>query len=272
MKTGTFILGFLFLITSFFAIFSVFYFYFNIPEIQINPKVSAERQNHFQNFYDFDNLLKKFFKKKENIPQKVIKPKEPEFPVPELKAIYFGKRKLALLRFETPEKKLEDLWIREGEKKYGWKLKKVSPFFVVLSAKDREVKLELFKKGEKKRNPGFSKQSPVIKKEKGGIFVVSKETLSQLTSNIGRLFSQIGLRPYFYRGRIEGMQIVYLDPNSIFTKAGLRRGDIILTINNVPIKTTEDTYRIFESLETSPRIEVKIKRGNRIITLRAEVR
>ena len=142
----------------------------------------------------------------------------------------------------------------------------------MLSAKDREVKLELFKKGEKKRNPGFSKQSPVIKKEKGGIFVVSKETLSQLTSNIGRLFSQIGLRPYFYRGRIEGMQIVYLDPNSIFTKAGLRRGDIILTINNVPIKTTEDTYRIFESLETSPRIEVKIKRGNRIITLRAEVR
>ncbi len=271
MKAITFILGVVSLVVSFFAFFLIFYFYFVVPEKKINIKNLSIKPREQKEFYDFKNIFKTALNQKKKKETQVVKEKNPSVPLPELKAIYYGKNRLALLRFKISNKEIRDIWVKEGEKKLGWELKEVKPFYVILSADGKNEKLNLFKRNQEKKRV-LGKGSERQSFEENGVFIVSKETLRRLTSNIGNLFSQIGLRPYFNRGRIEGVKIIYLKPDSIFTKAGLRRGDVILTINGVPIKTTEDTYRIFESLKTASRIEVKVKRGSRVITLRAEVR
>ncbi len=89
---------------------------------------------------------------------------------------------------------------------------------------------------------------------------------------MGSLFSGIRLRPYVKGSVTKGIRVDYVSPRSIFYRAGLRSGDIILSVNDIPTRTNEDAFRILETIKTSSFITVKVLRQGKIITLKAEVR
>ncbi len=163
----------------------------------------------------------------------------------------------------------ESYWAKEGEIVKGWRIIKISPDSVTLLFKDRKVVRKLFASASQSYQK-IIKKSPSVSSK--GVFVISKEEIERLTADIGSLFSKIRLRPYFRRGRIEGVQVEYVSPVSIFFRAGLRAGDVILSINGIPVRKNEDAFRILESIKTAPSLSVKIRRGDKILTLKAEVR
>jgi len=184
--------------------------------------------------------------------------------IPKVIAIFYeGKSKMVLIKNGGKTE-----WIKEGAVVNGWKVKKILPSEVIFEAKGTTVEKKIFSFNGSRGNMGKTLKEGGQNK----VIVISREEMQRLTSDIGSLFSQIGLRPYFIGGRIAGMYVAYIKPGSIFAKAGLKEGDIILTINNIPIRTTEDSYRIFETLKTASYIEVRVRRGNQILTFRAEVR
>ena len=183
---------------------------------------------------------------------------------PEVIAVFYNRGKGLILVKENEKTK----WVKVGEVVNGWKVKKILPSEVFFEAKGTIVKKRIFTFNEEQTVSGSGSEKVL----KGKVIIISREEMQRLTSDIGSLFSQIGLRPFFIGGKIVGMFVSYIKPGSIFAKAGLREGDIILTINNIPIRTTEDSYRIFETLKTASYIEVKVRRGNQILTFRAEVR
>jgi len=249
------------------VIITLIYLYFTFTSSSFKIKLTPPQRNlsFHKTSYDFKRLLTRFYSLEKEQKNEDFLKEVPQVPPPKLEAIYCGKRKkVALLKFQR-----ESFWVEEKEVIKGWKVEKITPFSVILKFNQIKVTQKLFEK-KKKEKTQKSPEKPGYFNQK--VFVVSKEELERLTADIGTLFSQIGLRPYFQRGKIEGMKITYIAPDSIFSKAGLRRGDIILTLNDIPIRTTEDSYRIFETLKTAPYIEVKIKRNNNILTLRAEVR
>jgi len=182
---------------------------------------------------------------------------------PALRAIFGGAReRLALLSFG------KDLsWVREGERVRGWRVVSLGPDFAVLEFGGRKITLKLFsEKGEKAGPSGLSGESSP------GKLIISREEIARLTSDLGSLFSKIRLRPHFYAGKMDGVLVEYVAPASLFYKAGLRAGDVVLSINGIPVRKNEDAFRILESVKTASALAVKIRRGGRILTLRAEVR
>ncbi len=246
------------------------FFKISISSLETGTKFSTHK-------IDFVPVFGKFFgEEKKNTFEKAKEEGFPQFlSIPELKAIFF--QKTNPLAFLVSKK--NQTWVKAGDNFEGWKIKKVGENFVILGYGKYEIRLEIFNHTSYKSTAFSGKKVKVfsyggIKIQKYGdkrIIKISREEIERLTRNLGVLFSQIGLRPYREGGRFIGLQIRYLAPGSIFSKAGLKVGDILLTFNGIPIETPEDSYKIFEIVRTAPYIEVKVKRGRRILTFRAEI-
>lgn len=57
----------------------------------------------------------------------------------------------------------------------------------------------------------------------------------------------------------QGVIIKYVDPNSSAYRAGLRRGQVILSINRIPIQTKDDFYKILLATPTKGQVLVHVK-------------
>jgi general secretion pathway protein C len=74
------------------------------------------------------------------------------------------------------------------------------------------------------------------------------------------MFREIRLVPYVRNGRTEGFIFEWIKPGSLFDKVGLRKGDILVSINNMGIKSGEDAFRILQTLRNAPNLKVVILR------------
>lgn len=261
------VLVLLLLVSSAVALLSLGYFQLKLTETPRLPEKKFSSGGHgisSRVSFDFERLFSRFYLPPEENPS--VSPEVFSIEAPEPQAIYFGKNQ----RFVLLKTEKEIRWAREGEKVNGWRVERIAPDFVILVFKDRRVLRKLFESEERPFQGGSLKESPSDSSKRP--FVISREELERLTADIGSLFSKIRLRPYFRGGRMEGVLTEYVAPGSLFFRAGLRAGDVILSINGIPIRKNEDAFRILETVKTASSFSVKIRRGDKILTLKAEVR
>ncbi|HID66472.1 MAG TPA: type II secretion system protein GspC [Aquificaceae bacterium] len=94
--------------------------------------------------------------------------------------------------------------------------------------------------------------------------VVSKREIERITKDPAKMFTQIRLVPYVRGGKTEGFIFEWVKPGSIFHRMGIRRGDILVSINNMTITSGEDAFRILQMIRNEPNLKVVlIRRGKR---------
>jgi len=75
------------------------------------------------------------------------------------------------------------------------------------------------------------------------------------------MFREIRLVPFVKNGRTEGFIFEWIKPGSLFYKAGLRKGDILISINNMSIRSGEDAFRLLQVLRNEPSLRVVVLRN-----------
>lgn len=106
------------------------------------------------------------------------------------------------------------------------------------------------------RFKGDSKEIPIDRKE-----------VEAAMGDVNSLMRQISLKPHISDGKPDGIAVSSVQPSSIFKKAGLQSGDVIMSIDGREIKTFEDVMGMYESLKSSSRIEMQVKRQDTPVTL-----
>ena len=155
----------------------------------------------------------------------------------------------------------EKLVLLKGEETKGWKLLKVGKKYAYLSYRGKEVKLPLpEEKGSIKVPKTVVETSSSVPEEHH----LSRSLVNRLMADYGRLLSQIDVAPYMESGRTVGFRIRWLQPGSIFAKLGFKVGDVILSVNNIPIRDTEDVFRAVQIIRNEPSIRVKVLRNGRV--------
>lgn len=96
---------------------------------------------------------------------------------------------------------------------------------------------------------------------------LSREELQRITADPGIMFRQIRLVPFVQEGRTRGFLFEWIEPGSIFERAGIKPGDVLLSINNQEIKSGEDAFRILQVLRNENSIKLNLQRGSEIIEL-----
>ncbi len=161
-----------------------------------------------------------------------------------------GSRNLALLLVNK-----RTFVLSEGEEREGIKLKKVyrKKVLVVINGKEITLKLEVPKANSSIQVKSFQARGL-------GEFRISRREIERVTKDPGIMFREIRLVPYVKNGKTEGFIFEWIKPGSLFYRAGLREGDILLSINNMTIRSGEDAFRILQILRNEPSLRVVVLR------------
>jgi len=179
------------------------------------------------------------------LPKKVSAPSGTDV---KLLGISIGFKNLALLEVEG-----RPIVLEEGEEKEGVLLARVYKDRAVVKIGGREVEIPL----EKGRTEAVSPRKPVG----SGEFKISRREIERITKDPGIMFREIRLVPYVKNGRTEGFIFEWIKPGSLFYRAGLRKGDVLVSINNMTIKSGEDAFRLLQVLRNEPSLRVVILRN-----------
>ncbi len=171
---------------------------------------------------------------------------------------YLGREKTALIK---AGKKI--IFVKEGAKLGPWKVQTVKKETVTLASGGKIIRLRLFKPRDMHSSGLKSPQERMV---------ISRSQIKRLTADPGVMFSQIRLVPYVVNGRTEGFRFEYLNPESLFYQAGIRPGDILVAVNNIPIQSSEDAFRILEELRNESLITVTLKRNGSPVNIEVEIR
>ena len=189
--------------------------------------------------------------------------------------------------FDSTDKKLivikyrgKSYVLAMGEMIEGYKFTKIYPDYVIFTKNGKEYELNLYKKGHKEIKKAhldtiipnrIRKKSKAIEKE-GDTTYISRNLFNKYKSNFAEIQKNIGVVPYMEGGKLKGFKISFVRKGSDFDKLGVKRGDIILSVNGEPLNNFKVPMRIFNNLDTLTAATITIKRGNEIKELEYEVR
>ena len=180
----------------------------------------------------------------------------------ELLGTSVGIKSMALLKVDG-----KVVILREGQTKGGLTLVRVFKGRALVRLGDRDLELKVKRgKAEAPSRHSVSQHSTPTE------FRISRRELERITKDPGMMFREIRLVPYVKNGRTEGFVFEWVKPGSIFYRAGLRRGDVLVSINNMTIQSGEDAFRLLQVLRNEPNLRVVVMRNGQMkeINIRIE--
>ena len=166
-----------------------------------------------------------------------------------LKAIYQDKKR----GFIILTKNKKTIFLDLGKSIDGYKLIKISQTSAI------------FEKNSKKYILQLQKIKPIkIENKNTSSYTISKTTINEY-KNPAKIWNNIHIIKL-----TKGYKVTYVNKNSIFYKIGLRKGDIILEVNNTPLIDAY-AWRIYHNINKYQNILITIKRNNKIKVLNYEI-
>ena len=244
---------------------SLFLLFFAVKEslnVKFVPKL--ERKEKKVDVAQVEKLISSFFEVRKTIHKKSVQPPEERvLPPPtnlKLKGIIISEKLKGAIFGDGKER-----FVLEGQNIGGYTLKKVLPTGVFLSSGSREYFLAF--KPQKATGGITTKRFSIFRKVIQSFspkeVVVSRREVEAITKDPAKMFTQIRLVPYIKNGKTQGFIFEWVKPGSIFYRLGIRKGDVLVSINNMTITSGEDAFRILQMLRNEPNLKVVLIRGGR---------
>ncbi|MBW1895359.1 MAG: PDZ domain-containing protein [Deltaproteobacteria bacterium] len=96
---------------------------------------------------------------------------------------------------------------------------------------------------------------------------VNREDMQASLRDINQLLTQVRIQPHFKDGNANGLAISRIKRGSIFSKLGMRNGDIIQQIDGNSLSSPEDIFGLYEKLRSGSQASLQISRRGRPKTL-----
>jgi len=177
-----------------------------------------------------------------------------------LKAVYSnGKDGFVIVEYNK-----KSIFIDLHKEFKGYKLIKINLNSAVFSKDGEKYTLKLLKssKGSKKASNTPRK----ITYPKKIMNNIQRQVINYYRRNLGIVWQNIGLQKVknYYK-------ITYIKPNSIFTKLGLRQGDILLEVNGRKLKNDYDAWNLYKNINKFDEVKLKILRNNKTKVVSYEI-
>ena len=157
---------------------------------------------------------------------------------------------------EEQKAKKQSLY-KVGDKIQNAAVKMIFREKVVLSVNGRDEILEIEKLSENKKTDKSVLKSNVLHRPDKKFNRLQTEKAFKKDNN---LMKQANIKPYFEKGKINGIILTRIKPDSLFHKMGLENGDIIKGVDGEHIESVDDIQEFYKSLKASPDVQLQIKR------------
>ena len=145
---------------------------------------------------------------------------------------------------------------------------------VILQRGEKLEALFLKRKTEKrgrrtpKRTRAAKNRSKVIRSSNGDHYVLDREKVNDMISNVNQFMTQLRVRPHFHQGKPVGYRISDIKRGSLIEEIGIKNGDIIKSVNGLPIAKPDQAFEAYQQLMEESQITLELQRGrtNQVIT------
>ncbi len=165
--------------------------------------------------------------------------------------------------------------LSQNEELDGYTLIKLFKNFVIFEKNNKEFKLEMKKDDEKNtsyeinRTTNSGKKEDIIVDE--GSVRVKRSYLNSYVQDIDKVWKNISIQEIRTNGKIDGFKVLNVNKNSVFTKLGLKKGDIIKSVNNNVLGSYSDAFRVYNNISNIQYLNIEILRNNEIMELNYEI-
>ena len=91
--------------------------------------------------------------------------------------------------------------------------------------------------------------------------VIDRDLVNRMLMNPFDEMKRFRLRPKFEGAQASGIEVQWLDKESILTKLGVEQGDVLQSVNGIPIRNMGDVANAINSLMGGSRFDVQVVRG-----------
>lgn len=102
-------------------------------------------------------------------------------------------------------------------------------------------------------------------------FAIDQKEIDNALANPETLYTEIRAVPNFENGKVSGMKVLSIKPGSIFSKLGIKRGDILKQINGLDLDVKQG-FAIFTQLKDQKNFNMNIQRDGAKTTMEYEIR
>jgi len=103
-------------------------------------------------------------------------------------------------------------------------------------------------------------------------YLLERDTVTQSLKNLSTMMRDIRVVPSFDAARQpNGYRVASIRYGSLLDKLGLKRGDVIQSINGLPISDPDRAYQAYQQLKDESSIQIDILRGSSPQTLTYEI-
>lgn len=93
---------------------------------------------------------------------------------------------------------------------------------------------------------------------------VERSVIDDAINDMETLAKQVRVRPHFSGGKPDGLLIYGMSNNPVFTKLGLKNGDIIMGVDGRELNSISDALSLYQTLNQASGANLKIKRRGKI--------
>jgi general secretion pathway protein C len=174
---------------------------------------------------------------------------------------------------EEPRKREQNLF-RVGDALEGAQVKEIRREQVILTVNGRDEVLRMAEAPARGRpaaanTPAPSPSTPFQGNDGGSSRQVnlSRAEVESAMDDVNSLMRQARIRPHFRNGKPDGLTLSRVRRDSVFTRLGLRSGDIITGVDGQPIQSVDDALKFYNSLKSASNLNLQIRRRGQTQTL-----
>ncbi len=91
--------------------------------------------------------------------------------------------------------------------------------------------------------------------------------ITSIMKNLDQYIGSARVVPYFKGGEPYGFRVSNLKEDALVYEMGVRSGDIIRSVNGLPIRTPEDAFAAYQELQSESAVEVELERNGESTTI-----
>ena len=181
----------------------------------------------------------------------------------------------------TVEYKRKTKVLAKGEEINGFVLEGAGSNYATFSkdAKTYKVDLQIKTKGNSTINSitPSSADTPSASKPEGEVIdagdhkIVDKSLVAYYAKNMDDIYKNIGIAEVKKGNVLEGFRVSFIRKGSPFEKLGMKRGDVIKSINGQKIDSYNVAFDIYKNIENINNLTLVIERGKEEMELEYEV-
>jgi len=106
----------------------------------------------------------------------------------------------------------------------------------------------------------------------GATTIVPRSLLNTYLQKMDKIWKDIGLVPEKAGGELKGFRVRFVRRGSPFDQMGIRRGDLLTAIDGEPLDNNAILLKSVRKIRNSDHLALRIKRGNKEVELKYDIR